>query len=62
MHGNAKIKLVSSISAQGASVLSAVDGRSKALLMKLEWGQQLLLVMQRIVYNFTLGFICVRGS
>jgi hypothetical protein len=53
--------LISSISAQGASVLDAVGGRSKALLMKLERGQQLPLVMQQKVENVTLVFVWVRG-
>jgi hypothetical protein len=57
--------LLSSISAEGARVLNAADGRSKALLMKLEWGQQLLLlVMQQKVKNFALVFVwvCVEGK
>lgn len=55
--------LVSSVSARGARVLNAADGKSLALLMKLEWGQQLLLlVMQQKVENVTLVFVWVRGS
>jgi hypothetical protein len=51
--------LVSTVSAQGASVLNAVVGR----LMKLDWGLQLLLlVMQQEVENVMLGFVWVRGN
>jgi hypothetical protein len=41
---------------------NVVGGWSKALLMKLEWGQQLLLVMQQKVENVTLVFVWVRAS
>ena len=56
-------KLYWIIGRKSQSVFNAVGGRSKALLMKLEWGQQLLLlVTQRKLENITLGFVWMRGS